>query len=584
MKFFKYVLASLLALILFSLFWLFMVFGVLGSAMSSISSGDQPTALVGKHVLELKLDRAIQEQGEDNPLEAFDIPGLADNFPMGLNQVLKAISSAKEDENIQGIYLNIDGFSGGAATLTEIRNALEDFKSSGKKVFAYAEVYSQKAYYLASVADHISLHPEGGMELKGLATQIMFYKDFMKKLGVQPQVIRHGKFKSAVEPFMLDKMSEANLKQTSKLLDSVWESFAKSIAKSRDISASELNSLVENFVIQSPADAKSNKLVDALFYKHEFEKLLETELADSDVDFVKLGEYNKSLKPKAFKDKVAVIYAEGQIISGKSKKGSMGDKTIVKAIRKAKENNHVKAVVLRINSPGGSALASDVMWKELQLLKEEKPLVISMGDLAASGGYYIACLGDKIFAQENTITGSIGVFGLMFEMEELIKDKLELHIDQYKTHKFADMGTMTRPLSVEEKDIIQNSVKRVYGTFIKHVSEGRSISVDSVDAIGQGRVWAGTDALNIGLVDEIGGVSDAIKEAANLASLDRYSIREYPQSEDDFASMFSGLSGVLMSETGIQSNPWVKKWMESMSTLTQDDKIQARLPFEMEIY
>lgn len=581
MKFFKYVLASLLALILFCVIGVLFMFGVVGSV---VSSGEETKALVGKHVLELKLNRPIQDQAEESPLSALDIPGLTDNLPIGLNQVLKVISSAKEDANIQGIYLNIDGFAAGAATLTEIRNALEDFKSSGKKVFAYAEVFSQKAYYLASVADHISLHPEGGMELKGLATQIMFYKDFMKKLGVQPQVIRHGKFKSAVEPFMLDKMSEANLKQTSKLLDSVWESFAKSISKSRQISTSDLDALVNDFVIQSPEDAKSHKLVDDLLYKHEFEKLLETELEDNDVDFVKLDEYHSSLKGKNSKDKVAVIYAEGNIVSGKSKKGTMGDKTIVKAIRKAKENDHVKAVVLRINSPGGSALASDVMWKELQLLKEEKPLVISMGDLAASGGYYIACLGDKIFAQENTITGSIGVFGLMFEMEELIKDKLELHIDQYKTHQYADMGTMTRPLSVQERDIIQNSVKRVYGTFTKHVAEGRSLSVDSVDAIGQGRVWAGTDALKIGLVDEIGGLSDALKEAANLASLDTYSIREYPQMEDDFTSMINGLSGMMISESALQNNPWVKRWIESMSTLTQDDKIQARLPFEMEIY
>ncbi len=581
MKFFKYVLASLLALVLFSVIGFIMMFGLIGSA---ISAGEETTAIVGKHVLELKLNRPIQDQAVENPLSALDIPGLSDNMPIGLNQILKVISEAKEDANIQGIYLNIDGFSGGAATLTEIRNALEDFKASGKKIFAYAEVFSQKAYYLASVADHISLHPEGGMELKGLATQIMFYKDFMKKLGVQPQVIRHGKFKSAVEPFMLDKMSEANLKQTSKLLDSVWGSFARSISKSRHISTEDLNAMVENFVIQSPEDAKKYKLVDALFYKHEFEKLLETELEDSDVDFVDHGEYFKSLKSNNKKDKIAVIYAEGQIISGKSKKGSMGDQTIVKAIRQAKKNDHVKAVVLRINSPGGSALASDIMWKELQLLKEEKPLVISMGDLAASGGYYIACLGDKIFAQENTITGSIGVFGLMFEMEELIKDKLELHIDQYKTHRYADMGTMTRPLSADERDIIQNSVKRVYGTFTKHVAEGRNLSVDSVDAIGQGRVWAGTDAYSIGLVDEIGGLSDALAEAANLASLDLYSIKEYPQAEDDFASMLSGFSGVLMSESGVQSNPWVKKWIESMSTLTQDDKIQARLPFEMEIY
>lgn len=582
MKFLRNVLATIVGLGIFvGIFFVFMM--IMVSAVTS--SSEEKQVLVGKHVLHLKLDRPIQDQAEENPFGELDIPGLSDNFPLGLNHILTSIESAKDDDKIQAIYLSFGNFSGGAATLTEIRNALEQFRDSGKKVFVYAEVMSQKAYYLASVADHISLHPEGGMELKGLATQIMFYKDFLNKLGVTPQVIRHGKFKSAVEPFMLDKMSEANLKQTSKLLDTVWGSFAKAIAKSRSISTDELNKLVEDFVIQSPKNALDSKLVDALQYKDEFEKNLEDELSDDDVAFVKLDKYYRTLNTNRHKDKVAVIYAEGQIISGKSNRNSMGDKTIVKAIRKAKENDHVKAVVLRVNSPGGSALASDVMWRELKLLKEEKPLVISMGDLAASGGYYISCLGDKVFAQANTITGSIGVFGLMFEIEELLKDKLELHIDEYKTHKFADLGTMTRPLSVEEKDIIQNSVKRVYGTFTKNVADGRKLGIDSVDAIGQGRVWAGTDALAIGLVDEIGGLDKALAEAAHLASLDNYSVKEYPQQEDEFMDILNSFSGAMMSENSIQSNQWVQKWMNSINTtLSNEDKIQARMPFELEIY
>jgi len=582
MKFLRNVLATIVGLGIFvGIFFVFMM--IMVSAVTS--SSEEKQVLVGKHVLHLKLDRPIQDQAEENPFGELDIPGLSDNFPLGLNHILTSIESAKDDDKIQAIYLSFGNFSGGAATLTEIRNALEQFRDSGKKVFVYAEVMSQKAYYLASVADHISLHPEGGMELKGLATQIMFYKDFLNKLGVTPQVIRHGKFKSAVEPFMLDKMSEANLKQTSKLLDTVWGSFAKAIAKSRSISTDELNKLVEDFVIQSPKNALDSKLVDALQYKDEFEKNLEDELSDDDVAFVKLDKYYRTLNTNRHKDKVAVIYAEGQIISGKSNRNSMGDKTIVKAIRKAKENDHVKAVVLRVNSPGGSALASDVMWRELKLLKEEKPLVISMGDLAASGGYYISCLGDKVFAQANTITGSIGVFGLMFEIEELLKDKLELHIDEYKTHKFADLGTMTRPLSVEEKDIIQNSVKRVYGTFTKNVADGRKLGIDSVDAIGQGRVWAGTDALAIGLVDEIGGLDKALTEAARLASLDNYSVKEYPQQEDEFMDILNSFSGAMMSENSIQSNQWVQKWMNSINTtLSNEDKIQARMPFELEIY
>ncbi|MGB0427460.1 MAG: signal peptide peptidase SppA [Flavobacteriales bacterium] len=587
MKFIKYVFASLVALILFmGIFFLFFV-GLIGSALSSGSDAEESKALTSDYILSIELDQAIVDYAEENPFDelGIDIPELNAEFPMGLNDVLNSIASAKEDKRIKAIYLDMGAVQAGSATLSEIRQALENFKSSGKNVYAYAQVYSQKAYYLASVADKVLLHPEGDMELKGLATQLLFFKDFLNQFGVSPQVIRHGKFKSAVEPFLVDQMSEANREQTSTLLNSIWASFAKDISTSRSILVEELNTIVDNFELKSPQDAKRLNFVDELMYFDEFEKLLETDLED-ELDFISINKYKKRIQPNKAKDKVAVVFAEGEIRSGKSSNGVMGDETIVKAIRAAKKNEHVKAVVLRVNSPGGSALASDVIWRELSLLKEEKPLVVSMGNLAASGGYYIACVGDKIFAQSNTITGSIGVFGLMFEAQNLVEDKLKLHVDGYKTHQFADIGTMLRPLNTEERDLIQGMVERVYGTFIGNVAKGRDMSVEDVDAIGQGRVWAGADAVSIGLVDEIGGLKQAIAEAANLGNLDQYSIQNYPKQDlGGFDFLFKGMSTLVGTQTpSVLNHPMLKKSIQSIENITKNDNVQARMPFDLYVY
>jgi protease-4 len=581
MKFIKYTLASLLALVIF---WFIGFIFLMIIAASAGSSGDSEQKLTKDYILELKLNSPLKEQGKENPFADFDLPMFSDQFPVGLNTVLAAIENAKTDDHIKAINLNLSGIPSGIATVKEVRDALVDFKTSGKKVYARAEVLSQKAFYLASVADYISLHPEGGMEVKGLSAQLLFFKDFLKKLGVTPQIIRHGKFKSAVEPFMLDKMSEANRLQTKTFIDEIWESLAKEMANGRGISIDQINKMASEFSIKNPKDALDNKLVDQLEYHDEYIDFVKTELEIEKYRPLKLNKYAKTFSNSYKKNRVAVLYAEGEIVSGKGQDGQMGDKTIVEAIKKIRKNDKIKATVLRINSPGGSALASDVMWRELILLKEKMPLIISMGDVAASGGYYIACMGDKIYAQENTITGSIGVFGLMFHVEDLVKNKLDLHVDQYKTHPYADLGNMMRPLTSEEAGIIQNSVKDVYGTFTSKVAEGRKISIDSVDAIGQGRVWTGTHALNIGLVDELGGIDEAIAEAASMAELSEFSISEYPKQKDPLETFFGSTKQLMVKSLGLEELSILGKTVNSLQNMKGKDKIQARIPYSLEIY
>lgn len=579
MKFLKYTLASLLAIFIFigSFFLFFLIIG--------LSSGGEETRKITKeHLLELNLKKPIVEQGEESPFMELDIPIFSDAMPLGLNQILESIEYAKTDDKIKGIYLSSEFITAGMANTTEIRDALEDFKTSGKKIYAYAEFFTQKSYYLASVADHIAITPVGAMELKGLSTQVMFFKDFLAKFGVSPQIIRHGKFKSAVEPFMLDKMSEANLEQTKTFIDEIWNSIAARIAEKRKVSIEEVNAIAEDLKIQTAQDAKDFGMIDAVSYLSEFENQVKEDLSWKKFRTISIGKYRRTISKQYAKNKVAIIYAEGEIVSGKGTDGQMGSETIVEAIRDAKKDKTVKSVVLRVNSPGGSALASDVMWKELKELKEEKPIVVSMGDVAASGGYYISCMADKIYAQDNTITGSIGVFGLLFHIEDLMKNKLNIHVDQYKTHKYSDLGNMSRPLSEDEKNIIQKSVVNIYDDFITKVADGRKISKDSVDAIGQGRVWSGVHAKSIGLVDELGGIDEAVAEAARLADLESYGTKEFPEMKDPFEIFLNDMSQVMVKKAGLENLQIIDKTANSLIQMTQKDRIQARLPFEIKMY
>ena len=579
-QFLKFTLAAAAGLML-GVFLIIIIFSILAA------SGDSKEVQLDEpHVLRLELNGEIQDRVEEMPFDLSGITGQDVNI-LGLNDILANIKKAKTDENIKGIYIEIGMISAGFATREEIRNALLDFKESGKFITTYSEIYTQGSYYLASVADYICMYPEGGMELRGLNSTIPFFTNALKKMGIEPQVIRHGKFKSAVEPFMLSKMSDENREQIETYMGSIWEHFLKNVASDRKLSIDRLNEIADNLEIQTTQDAVRLGLVDSLFYRDQFQNhlanLMEQENYD-DINFISLKKYNKvkneNARDKFKKEKVAVIYAQGEIQSGEGSETVIGSERISKAIRKARKDEKVKAIVLRVNSPGGSALASDVIWREMKLANEEKPVVVSMGDVAASGGYYIACASDKIYASPNTITGSIGVFGIMPNIEELMTDKIGITFDNVKTNKFADLGSVNRPLTQEEYDIIQKGVVDVYNTFTSKVAEGRDMSQENVDDIGQGRVWSGTNAMDINLIDEYGGLEAAVAGAAELAELEDYRIYELPEQKDPFQELLEQL------EEDMQTS-WIKyqlgdqyKYYKTIQDIKHLKGVQARMPYQ----
>ena len=579
-QFLKFTLAAAAGLML-GVFSIIIIFSILAA------SGDSKEVQLDKpYVLRLELNGEIQDRVEEMPFDLSEITGQDVNI-LGLNDILANIKKAKTDENIKGIYIEIGMISAGFATREEIRNALLDFKESGKFITTYSEIYTQGSYYLASVADYICMYPEGGMELRGLNSTIPFFTNALKKMGIEPQVIRHGKFKSAVEPFMLTEMSDENREQIETYMGSIWEHFLKNVASDRKLTRDRLNEMAENLEIQTTEDAVRLGLVDSLFYRDQFQNhlanLMEQENYD-DINFISLKKYNKvkneNARDKFKKEKVAVIYAQGEIQSGEGSETVIGSERISKAIRKARKDEKVKAIVLRVNSPGGSALASDVIWREMKLANEEKPVVVSMGDVAASGGYYIACASDKIYASPNTITGSIGVFGIMPNIEELMTDKIGITFDNVKTNKFADLGSVNRPLTQEEYDIIQKGVVDVYNTFTSKVAEGRDMSQENVDDIGQGRVWSGTNAMDINLIDEYGGLDAAVAGAAELAELEDYRIYELPEQKDPFQELLEQL------EEDMQTS-WIKyqlgdqyKYYKTIQDIKHLKGVQARMPYQ----
>ena len=582
-QFLKLTLAAAAGLML-GVFSIIIIFSIVAA------SGDSKEVQLDEpHVLRLELNGEIQDRVEEMPFDLSEITGQDVNI-LGLNDILANIKKAKTDENIKGIYIEIGMISAGFATREEIRNALLDFKESGKFITTYSEIYTQGSYYLASVADYICMYPEGGMELRGLNSTIPFFTNALKKIGIEPQVIRHGKFKSAVEPFMLTEMSDENREQIETYMGSIWEHFLKNVASDRKLTRDRLNEMAENLEIQTTEDAVRLGLVDSLFYRDQFQNhlanLMEQENYD-DINFVSLKKYNKvkneNARDKFKKEKVAVIYAQGEIQSGEGSETVIGSERISKAIRKARKDEKVKAIVLRVNSPGGSALASDVIWREMKLANEEKPVVVSMGDVAASGGYYIACASDKIYASPNTITGSIGVFGIMPNIEELMTDKIGITFDNVKTNKFADLGSVNRPLTQEEYDIIQKGVVDVYNTFTSKVAEGRDMSQENVDDIGQGRVWSGTNAMDINLIDEYGGLEAAVAGAAELAELEDYRIYELPEQKDPFQELLEQL------EEDMQTS-WIKyqlgdqyKYYKTIQDIKHLKGVQARMPYQFVI-
>lgn len=592
-QFFKMFFASLLAMIVAGVIVFGVIIGSIVSMVSSVTSTDKESKVQAGSILVIETKKRLHEQGESNSLAAFSNES---SYSAGLYDVVKAVAHAKTDDNIKGILIKLSGTPNGWATNQQLRMALADFKTSKKPIYAYGEDITQGAYYVASVADNIYLNPVGGVELKGFATQLAFFKGTLDKLELQPEIFYAGKFKSATEPFRADKMSEPNRLQITQFQQGFWNEFVKAVAEHTKADVATINEWTTTGAIQFPADALTTKMVDGLLYWDEVEQRLRTHTGQKEKDalkYVSIDEYASSVKAdgKVNDTRIAVLFAEGAIASGEQDDDfSIGAKTIVEKIRKIRDNEKIKAVVLRINSPGGSALASEVILRELSLLRKKKPVVVSMGDYAASGGYYIACQADSIFALPNTITGSIGVFTMLFNAENLMKNKLGVTFDEVKTAPYADFPSGTRPLTADEAKRMQNSVDTIYNIFKTHVANARKMSLADVDSIAQGRVWTGTDALRIKLVDGLGDLNRAIHSAASLAKINNYKVVTYPEPSDKFESLMRRLKG--NSGMGSAVSAAIKneigedyEWLQKLKTLRDmNGKAMTAMPFVLNIY
>lgn len=587
--FFKYFLASVLGFVVGTIVLFFLFLGIVSLLVSSLQS-DTEVTVRDKSVVEIRLQYPVKERSSKNPFESFDYDAFESRQELGLHDILRNIDKARRDERIKGIFLNLSSLSMGIATLDEIRGALSEFRKSGKFIYAYADSYSQGAYYLASVANTVAVNPEGGVELRGLHTELMFFKGALDKLGIEPEVIRHGKFKSAIEPFTLDKMSPENREQISRLLGSVWNTWLGNISADRKLPKEELQAIADQYRSRKAKDALDLRLIDKTAYFDEVTDDLRKQCGLEEkekVRYVELQKYNKAyVKPeKEFSNrKIAVVYAVGEIRSGQGSDEVIGSERISEAIRKARLDTTVKAIVLRVNSPGGSALASEVIWREALLARKAKPLVVSMGDLAASGGYYISCIADTIVAQANTLTGSIGVFGLLFNTQNMWKDKLGITFDTVRTGRFADIGSLSRPLTAEERAIYQEEVEQIYNVFIGHVAEGRNMTTAEVDSIGQGRIWSGTDAKQIGLVDVIGGLETAKSIAAKMAGLDNYRTVNYPEQKEFLQKLMEDFSADAKAYFAKEELGESYRYYVKLREVLNSQGIQARLPYELFIY
>ena len=552
----------------------------------AIASTDNEVKIKKNSILKIDLsNNTIVERSPTNPLEAFNFTGeMTDNLELKI--VLDNIEKAKNDDNIVGIYLNNTIINAGLSQTEEIRNKLLEFKKTGKRIISYSEVYSQLSYYLSSVSNSIYLNPEGIIDLKGLSASPMFYKGLLEKLDIDMQIIRHGKFKSAVEPFTLTKMSAENRDQLSLFLNSIADNLMDSIANQRGLALSDVQNHANQLSLENAKSCIELKYVDGLIYQDQVNDSLLSLSKSEKLNIISINKYSnvKVNTNDISRNKIAIIYATGSINSGKGSETSIGSETTAKAIKDAREDKNVKGIVFRINSGGGSALASDVIWRETILTKEANiPFVVSMGDYAASGGYYIACAADSIVANPTTLTGSIGVFGMIPNLQNFYKNKLGITIDTANTNKYADMG-INRPLTNYEKRKIQKSIENVYETFITHVSEGRNISKSSVNEIGQGRIWTGYDAKKIGLIDTYGGIEKAVDIASTLANINDYRIISLPKKKDPFSEIAtklasgSNISNILLNKIGLST-----ELTKPIEKLLSRDKIQARLPFTIEL-
>ena len=584
MKFLGNVLATIVGLFIFCMI---SFFGLL--LLGAIFGSDDETVQVNANsVIELDLSKIENDYAGKINFTDFQYFDAQHN---GLFDVLKAIEIAKTDGKIKGISLLNSNSSLGMAQTKALRDALESFKKSGKFVYSYANYYSQKEYYLNSISDKIYINPVGELEFKGMSMETMFFKDFQEKSGIKVEVIRHGKFKSAVEPFLENKMSDANKEQTTSLLNSLWNSVIADISKSRNISTTRLNEIAEKLEARTPEMAKKEKLVDEIAYEDVYHNAIKKALKINETEeyeTVSIEDYAEKMATTITnfdaKDKIAVIYAQGEIMSGEGDVTVIGEGAMRRSLKEAREDKNVKSIVLRIDSPGGDALTSELIWREIELTKKVKPVVVSMGNYAASGGYYIACNANKIFAESTTITGSIGVFGMLPNFTNAA-NKLGISTEVVKTHTNAQGFSPFTTLDANTRAFAQEGVERVYFTFVNRVATGRKMTFEQVDAIGQGRVWSGQDAKNIGLVDAIGGLDEAIQEAAKLGKTTKYRLQDYPEFDKSFDDLLENFGLAQTKEKLLKEELGNENYiiLQKLKQISSQKRIQARMSFDIKI-
>ena len=582
--FLKFTFASMLGIILASI-----VLGILGivTLVGMVASSDTETVVKENSIFMLNLDGTLVERVQENPLNTI----MGEDFQeYGLDDILTSIQKAKDNENIKGIYLQAGTMAASCASLEEIRNALKCFKESGKFIVAYGDNYTQGMYYLASVADKVIVNPQGSIEWQGLLSKTVFFKDLLKKVGVEMEIFKVGTYKSAVEPFIATEMSDANREQITAFMNSTWKRLLEDVSVSRGISESDLNKCADDFMMLSPAETYiANGLADTLLYKDGVLDYLKTQVgceANETLRTLSLDDM-KNVKRNVPLDKsgniIAVYYAYGEIDGGTSTDEGINSTKVIRDLRKLREDETVKAVVLRVNSPGGSAYGSEQIWREVTLLKEAKPVIVSMGDYAASGGYYISCAANCIVADPTTLTGSIGIFGMFPNMENLLSDKLGLHFETVKTNLHADMGDMTRPFNAAEKAAMQNYINNGYKLFVQRCADGRGMSTEAIEKIAEGRVWTGSTAKELGLVDELGGLDKALEIAAQKAGIENYSIINYPDKDNILTTLLNESKKDYIEGQMAETLGEYYDYAKFVRNIKNADRIQARMPFELHI-
>jgi len=588
MRFLGNVLATIVGIFIFCMIFFF---GII--IIGAIAGGDEDTVSVKKNsVIELDLSKVTLDYAGKTNYKDF---GYFEAEHDGVTDILNAIEAAKTDDKIKGISILNNQSQLGLAQSKAVRDKLEEFKKSGKFVYAYANFFTQGEYYLNSVADQVYLNPMGEVDFKGLSAEILYMKDLQEKTGVKMEVIRHGKYKSAVEPFLTQEMSPENREQMTVLLNSVWSTIVSDIAKSRKLTVVQLNAIANSLGARTPELALANKLVDKVAYEDEYHDAIRAKLKldkKEKYDFVSITDYAKkaasTVEDYSKNDIIAVIYAQGEITGGEGDVNIIGEGSINRSLKEAREDDDVKAIVLRVDSPGGNALTSELIWREIEITKKVKPVVVSMGNYAASGGYYIAANADRIFAEANTITGSIGVFGMLPNMNQLGKN-IGINAEQVKTHDNASGYSVFEPIDENFKGYVLESIERIYATFLKRVADGRKMTTAQVDAIGQGRVWTGVDAHKLGLVDEIGGLDAAIKYAAKLGKTSSYRTENYPEYEKSFDDLLANFTGMAMFKTKEQLlkeqlGEEGFQMLEQIKRVKSRKGIQAMMPYEIEIH